>query len=751
MLRLLGRFLMFLFIISVVAVGVMYVLWGMNLPQVSSLDVIELGGKTRIYDSKGKLIGTLHPSLGSGRGINHDLLSLQDISPSLIKAVITSEDRRFYKHFGIDPIGMGRGLIKGLLKNDLEGGSTITQQVIKNTLLSDLNNARTVERKFKEAILSFQLERDFSKEKILNAYLNVIYWGDGGKSIVGISNASWAYFRKNPGQLNLAESVYLATLIPAPNRRYKDFRAYRPLMKSLLNRMVRDGRITQEQANKAWRTPIYPAGWRIAWNPDGSIQQARLENPKRLQTNLAHMKSETIEYRSFLQAVERELLQKLTPQQIYGGGKIYTSMDIQAQRAAEQASRNAQLPNGATLGMAFLNPYGEVRALVGQSLRLSPQEWNNAIQAKRQVGSSLKPLLYTMAIARGWKQNDTLLDAPLSGEYQPSNYNKRWSGRYVTLRYALNHSLNLPTVRMGNELGIRQFAQQLRDLGLEPTDTGPSLSIGTLEASPLQMAAAYVPFMNGGIWYEPHAVRQFEDKSGRIIYKHQPRSRRIWDAQTAWIGLDMLRGVVNDLNARQGGLASKARIPGWEVGGKTGTTNDIKDLWFVGVTPLLSGAVWVGKPQNGSLPSWAYSGDIPTPIWQQTISGALAGKTGNFKEPSGIRYRVIRQINMAFRAQEVQLEAVQRNQEEAPRQRSRRLYIPPVRLQEEAEPVMPQYREPYREMPQATPIPEPQPEEFLPPERMRDFQVDPESLPSIDLIPWTDEETVEPIQEGDIP
>lgn len=654
MLKVLTKLLGSLFVLVLLALTCMYLLWGLNLPQVANLDVIELGGKTRVYDRTGKLIGTLRPSLGSGNSANHDLLTLKQISPFVLKSVVTSEDRRFYSHFGIDPIGIGRGVIKGILKNDLEGGSSITQQVIKNTLLADLNNARTAERKFKEAVLALRLEKDFSKNQILNAYLNVIYWGDAGQNIMGIGGAARAYFYKEASQLSLPESVYLATLIPAPNRRYREFAAYRPLMRSLLNRMVADGQISQAEADKAWRTPIYPAGWRISWKADGSIQSARLENPSRLRSNLlALTPKQDGEARGYLQVVEKELAPIIPAAELYGGGKIYTGMDLQAQRSAEAASRAASLPRGATLGLAMIDKHGELTAVVGQSLRLGAQEWNNALQAKRQVGSSIKPLLYTLAISRGWKQSDTVPDVPLRGNYRPTNYNGRWSGRSVTLRYALNHSLNLPTVRMAQAIGIDKLSSKLTELGLEPEkNAGLSLSIGTLEASPIQMAAAYVPFMNGGIWYQPHAVRSFEDRSGRMLYGYKPVSRRVWDAQTAWIGLDMIRGVVDDLSAAQGGLATKARIRLWEVGGKTGTTNDIKDLWFVGVTPMYAGAVWVGKEDNTSLPSWAYSGEVPTPIWREAMSGALKGKRADFDQPSGMTYRVVRRTKMAFRTSE---------------------------------------------------------------------------------------------------
>ncbi|GAA3996498.1 transglycosylase domain-containing protein [Deinococcus rubellus] len=664
------RILTLLLVLTGLAGAGMWYAWGRDLPSVNDLDMLEFSGTTRVYDRQNKLVATLTPTLSSGQSVNRDLLPLTQISSWARWAVITSEDRRFYDHGGVDLIGIGRGLLKGLLQNDLEGGSSITQQVVKNTLLSNLKSARTPERKFKEAVLAYQLENQFTKDQILNAYLNVIYWGDGGKTdIIGIGTAAQAYFRKSAVQLNLAESVYLATLIPAPNTRYKDFLGYRPLMKDLLERMVQDGRATQSQADAAWRQPIYPSGWRINWGKNGQVLSASLERPQSLADNTPAAPLPPAFH--FMQALEQELIQQIGRKALYGGGKVYATIDLTDQQAAERASLNAQLPDGATLGIALLDPSsGEVRALVGQKLTGSrPSDWNNAVQARRQVGSSIKPLLYTLALSQGWQQSDTVLDSPLTGEYQPQNYDRHWTGQQVTLRYALDHSLNLPTVRLGQQVGMDKFMDKLRALGMTPpTDAGLSLSIGTLEASPLQMAAAYAPFANGGNYFAPSLVRRVEDARGAVLYSRPaPTPVRVWDAQSAWLGLDMIRGVVNDLNRFQGGLGYNARIEGRQVAGKTGTTNDIKDLWFVGTTPTLTGAVWVGKQAGGSLPAWAYSGTIPAPIWQQAVAGSLEGTpAATFKEPPGIKYDVVRRINMAFRTQPVAKQDAQQQPAPAP-------------------------------------------------------------------------------------
>ncbi|CAM3515986.1 transglycosylase domain-containing protein [Deinococcus saxicola] len=745
----LSRFVAITLLLALLGVLVLWWMWGRDLPSVSDLDVLEVSGQTRVYDRQNTLIGTLTPSLSGSGGTNRNLLKLGQISPWLQKAAVTSEDRRFYEHHGVDYIGIARGLLKGLLQNDLEGGSSITQQVVKNTLLSDLQSARTAERKFKEAVLAFQLDRNYDKERILNAYLNIIYWGDGGRDdIVGAGTAAQAYFGKSAASLNLAESVYLATIIPAPNRRYKQFAAYRPLMKDLLGRMVEDGRVTRAEADAAWKTPIYPAGWRIGWNTDGTLRSAVLENTDRLQQNMNALEAAQgtgrFAYQYYLQAVEKELLPIIGRRALYGGGKIVTGMSLSAQQSAEQASLDATLPDGATLGTALVSPVnGEVLALVGQKLTGGrPSDWDNALQARRQVGSSIKPLLYTLALETGWKQSDTVLDSPLlNTSYQPQNYDGRWTGRYVTLRYSLDHSLNLPTVRTGQELGVQNFEAKLKQLGLTPPpNAGLSLTIGTLEASPLQMAAAYAPFANGGLYYAPSLVRSVEDARGQVLYtRPAPVARRVWDAQTAWLGLDMIRGVVNDLTVDQGGLASRAQIEGRQVGGKTGTTNEIRDLWFAGVTPTVAGAVWVGRQEGGALPGWAYSGEIPTPIWQQTVAGALSGQPPQtFKEPGGITYRVVRQVEMAFRTAQADEEPTARDgsgNSGSSFFRRNRPAAQPETVQPASQTVTQPEPEPEPESAPALPDPEPTP----------DFQLVPE-VPDIPAVPMTGGAEVAPLE-----
>ncbi len=631
----------------------MLLLWQGDLRRVDDLNVLEYGGKATVVDAQGTVIGALTPSLSSGARVNRSLLKAGQMSSWLRKAVVTSEDTRFYQHGGLDPRGLARAVLHSAT-GDQEGGSTITQQVVRSTLLSDIGQEKTLTRKLKEALLAIQVERRFSKEEILTAYLNVVYWGVGRTDLLGAQDAAQTYFGVNASQLNLAQSAYLATLLPNA-RRYNNYPAYRPLIKSVLDRMVAEGRATRAEADAAWRYPLRPVGWTVRYDGRGKLTSARLSDPsaKRDRSPAPQVRFAD----GFLDAVERDLSERLGRSVLYRSDvTVYTTMNRQAQQSAEQASRQAALPSGATLGLALLDPRnGNVTAVVGQKLGDGVlEEWNNATRARRQVGSSIKPLLYTLALSKGWKQSDTLLDAPLDGDYQPKNYSGRYSGGRVTLRYALDHSLNLPTVRLAQQLNLNSFVSKLRELGLSPTpDTGLPLAIGALEASPLQMAAAYAPFANGGIYYAPRLITRVTEAGKTILTVTPSSGQRVWDEQTAYLGLDLIRGVVNDLTPRQGGLGWKARIDGREVGGKTGTTNDIRDLWFAGVTPGLSGAVWVGRSDNAPLPSTAYSGDVAAPVWQEAASGAVQGQQlSEFQTPDAIEFRRVRGVQMAFKTEQ---------------------------------------------------------------------------------------------------
>ncbi|MFN4250612.1 transglycosylase domain-containing protein [Deinococcus sp.] len=657
-----GRFLKFLtsFLLAALVAGVgvaatFAIKWGRELPDYRELDNLtrSLGAETKIYARDNTPLGSLIPKVGE-QAISRTIVNLNEISPFMVAALVSNEDRRFFEHYGLDPYGLGRQFQRVARGDSVQGGSTLTNQLIKNTLLlEEYQQSRAPDRKFKEWILSVQVERSFTKEEILQNYLNAIYWGDGGPvELYGIYSAAQAYFRTTPKNLTLAQSAYLTVLVPSAGR-YFNYKEMRPLMRVLLSRMVEDRWITQAQMDAAWKENLQPRGWKVTYNAAGDITSARLVD--RTQKELKAVTSTRAPH--FMGQVENELIRRFGREKVYGSGglRVYTTLDPRVQNAVETASREAGgLPPGATLAATILDPYtGEVVGMIGQKLRGSepPAAWNNAAQGQRQIGSTIKPLLYTTALSTGLDQSHREEDRPVSypctgcrdGVYSPQNFEGATTYRDMTIREALDRSLNLVTVRLADRIGLQTFFGKLREVGLQTNDgTGLAAALGAVETTPIRMAAAYAPFVNGGLYRAPRYLSKVTTARGEILYdaaSEAVRPVRAWTPQVAWLGLDMIRGVVNDLNENQGGLATRARFGDWPVAGKTGTSNGPKDFWFVGTTPLYTGSVWVGRQQGGEMPVYYYSGYVSAPIWRRMMELAHAGQPlRQFSEPPGIQY-----------------------------------------------------------------------------------------------------------------
>lgn len=628
--------------------------WWRELPDYRQLDSLSLGAETRVFARDNTPLGTLIPKIGE-QAISRTLVNLNEISPFMVAALVSNEDRRFFEHYGIDPYGLGRQFQRLAAGESVQGGSTLTNQLIKNTLLfEEYNQARTPDRKIKEWLLSVQVERSFTKAEILQNYLNTVYWGDGGPvELYGIYSAAQAYFRTTPRDLTLAQSAYLTVLVPRAGR-YFDYKATRPLMETLLERMVEDRWITQAQMDAALKENLQPRGWKVLYDKAGNITSAKLVD--RSQKELKAVT--TVRYPHFMRQVEQELVQRFGSEKVYGSGglRVYTTVDPRVQAAVETASREATgLPPGATLGATVIDPFsGEVLGMIGQKLNGSapPADWNNAAQGQRQIGSTIKPLLYTTALSTGLTQDHREEDKPISfpcptcedGVYEPQNFEGITTYRDMTIREALDRSLNLVTIRLAERIGIQTFFGKLRQLGVPATnDAGRAAALGAVETTPVKMAAAYAPFANGGLYRAPRYLTRVTTARGEVLYDdtlNTVKPVRVWTPQIAWLGLDMIQGVVNDLTGPQGGLSWPAKFGDWPVAGKTGTSNGPKDFWFVGTTPLYTGAVWVGKQQGGDMPQRGYySGLINGPIWRRMMELAHQGQTVRaFSEPPGIRY-----------------------------------------------------------------------------------------------------------------
>ncbi|MGI8747531.1 MAG: transglycosylase domain-containing protein, partial [Deinococcus sp.] len=324
-LRLLGSLLLAGFFALAGVVATFGLRWSRNLPDYRALDSLKLGAVTQVFARDGSALGTLAPKIGE-TNVSRTLVSLDDVSPFMTAALVANEDRHFFEHYGLDPNGILRQVRRLSQKEVVQGGSTLTNQLVKNTVLADYNSARTAERKVKEWLLSVQVERSFTKAEILQDYLNVIYWGDGGPvELYGIYSAAQAYFGKTPKQLDLAESLDLTTLAPGPGLYYPNDERQRPLMRALLARMVEDRWVTQAQADAAWRERLQPRGWKISYDPAGNVLKARLVNRRATFLRVVS----TTRAPHFMQQVQQELIPRFGRDKVSGSGGLEVSATLE--------------------------------------------------------------------------------------------------------------------------------------------------------------------------------------------------------------------------------------------------------------------------------------------------------------------------------------------------------------------------------------------------------------------------------------
>jgi penicillin-binding protein 1A len=666
----------FVGIVAGVAVGATFLLrWARELPPVSELDQYRLEGTTKVFARDGSLIGVLAPTIGKER-IDRRPVKLNDIDATVVAAIISAEDPEFFTHYGFNPRRFAASLYNTFFKDNQQGGSTITQQMIRTTLL---NNNDTAERKIKEIMLSVQGERFFTKEEVLTLYLNTSFWGG---NLYGIRAAAQAYFGKDPVDLNTAEGLYLSALLPSPNGFFKSMKRARVGMASRLKRMVENKWLSRAEADKIWLIPVKPRGWKnVDYDKKGEliyktdpitkkIVAPILENPRI--TIIEEITTAQAPY--FMFEVRKFLKEKYGDQAFSGGGlRVYTTLDPKAQRAAENATRVgvARRPRGnEQVALVAIDPNtGEIRAMVGGNDNSGKDEYNRAgsSQMRRSPGSSVKPLLYTLGMEKGLYPWSVVSNEPLA-IYVPGNPAKPGCSRNYycprnfpnspgitsSLRFSLDYSLNLPTIRVLKDfVGIPAFRDRLRLLGFQISDEiSYSSAIGGIAVNPLQMATAYSSFVNGGLYIQPTYLRRIETADGRVLYPSQEDvqvRRSVWSPQVAYTGLDLIRGVVNDPKEISGQFALPAKIPGRDVAGKTGTTNDVVDMWFVGATPSLVGAVWMGNDDNSSMPQNAYSGEYMPKIWSDFMRVALEGvPPSNYPIPDYVGFSVRQGVRMAY-------------------------------------------------------------------------------------------------------
>jgi penicillin-binding protein 1B len=553
-------------------------------------------------------------------------LTYNQIPPVLVHAILAIEDRRFFEHSGLDLFGVVRALLRNAGDQRMgQGGSTITQQLVKNTYLS---SERTFRRKFAEAMLAFALERRLSKEDILALYCNEVYLGQRGTvAIRGVEQAARIYFGKDLKDLSLAEAATLAGLIQGPTHYSPDRHAdaARARRDTVLGTMVRDGWIRLEQAAAAAKEPVEVVP---ATGANGSLAPYFIDYVNRI--------AESPDKNTDQAAPSR---------------RIYTTIDLDLQQLAE-AAINRQLERLDQLykdrdakpqaALVALDPKtGAVLAMVG-GRSYAESQLNRATDARRQPGSTFKPFVYAAALESGISPMQMFFDAPRefvydhNRVYRPANYGGGYSMQDVTMRTGLVKSLNVITVDVAMQTGLARIANLTEKFGLPKPERYPALALGTTEVTPLQLAAAYAALLNGGRRVEPHVIESVDELPGAHKLDSEAADSQVVSPTTAYMITNMLAAVIDHGTAR----AARGAVKGTAVAGKTGTS---RDGWFVGYTPHLVCAVWIGFDDNQQL--GLTGAEAALPAWTEFMNGAVQARPElggrNFACPEGIKFTEI--------------------------------------------------------------------------------------------------------------
>ncbi|MCL6477757.1 MAG: penicillin-binding protein 1A [Peptococcaceae bacterium] len=609
-----GRFIVFLVLLFILlaggsAIGLVAVSIR-DMPAWNSNALLS-SNSTLIYDKDNKLVAKV--------GVENRVpISIKEVPKTVQEAFLAAEDHRFKEHHGVDFKGIIRAAVADILgAGKHQGASTITQQLVK---LSFLTPEKTFKRKIQEVILAIQVEHYYSKDEILEMYLNKIYFGEGA---YGIQSAAQTYFKKDAKDLTLAEAAMLAGIPKAPNYysplATKDTPEGQPhqgklRQKTILQLMVNYGFINQTQADQAYDEQL-------------TITKSTSSYP----------------YPYFVDYVTELLIKKYGENQVYNSGlKVYTTLNTEIQTIAENVMaddknfpppKGKEKPQGAVVVMDPAN--GQVRALVGGREHTNRLGWNRATRKPgRQPGSSIKPIIdYGPAVEFGGLGPASVVDdAPVKYEnYEPSNFDKKYRG-LITLRTALAKSVNVAAVKLlVYHVTIPKAIEFASRMGIEinSKSVGASLALGTEEVTPLQMAGAYGAFANNGVYNEPVVILRVESPDGTVLEEHKPRPRPVMKPTTAFLLTDMMKSVIQE------GTGTNAYF-GRPAAGKTGTTTDNKDIWFTGYTRDLVGIVWVGY-DNPTPMNDAFGGGYTAKIWNKIMSEAHKGlPVRDFPTPPGI-------------------------------------------------------------------------------------------------------------------
>jgi penicillin-binding protein 1A len=574
-----------------------------DIPPLSSLESYDRGDPVQIFDRYDHLVCSFKGAE------NRKRVSFSQISPAMISATLAAEDHTFYEHHGVSFIGMARAFLANMHAGRVvEGGSTITQQLVKNLFFEQSH--RTFERKIAEAFVASELERKYTKDQILEMYLNEAYFGNGA---YGIEQAARYYFGKSATALRISESAYLAGLIKSPSRLSAP--ESRPLavqqQLETIDRMVRYGFLAEQRAEQAKTEPLRFRFW----------QHAVIAGDQTVQ-----------KFPYYVSYVMDLVNHRYSPGEIRSQGlRIYTALDPAAQEAAERALQSgiAHAPAGCDQGalVTVAVKDGSVVALVGGAGDYVKQQWNCATHG-HTAGSAFKPFVYLCAFEHQILTPESEVDdAPLTmkmadrSEWSPKNFDGKFMGT-VTIREALAYSRNVCAVRVAQRVGMENIVDTARRAGIrEQLDPNFSLALGSAAISPLELAGAYATFARDGLAIYPWVLRRIDNRNGHVVESFQQPAARAFAAEP----VEQLAGILRDVVTS--GTGQEANIPGLYVCGKTGTSDQAKDLWFVGYTPDLVTAVWGGNQQGKPVPgSHVTGGTVMAKIWKSYVSSIYDNK-----------------------------------------------------------------------------------------------------------------------------
>jgi penicillin-binding protein 1A len=598
-------------ILAVVGSSILYYILLKELPSIAALKDYRPSIATRVYADNNELIDEFFLE-------DRKIIKIAEVPKIVIQAFVAAEDARFYQHTGFDLQSITRAFYKNIEAGRVvQGGSTITQQVAKSLYLS---SERKYMRKIKEAILAYKIDRYLTKDEIMHLYLNHIYLGHG---TYGIEAASQGYFGKSAKYMTLPEAALLAGLPKAPSS-YSPFLHFdkaKQRQAYVLDRMFEDEYITQAEKERALATPIHLKSIR----PKEKIAPYFVEN------------------------VRRYILEKYGSDVLYKEGlEVYTTLNIDMQKAARDAvERGLQevetregyekgIVQGAILCMETKT--GAIKVMVG-GRDFKKSEFNRATQSKRQPGSSFKPFVYTAAFDKGMTPSTRILDAPIvypdrsspDGFWKPKNFDGKFNGP-TTMRNALVQSRNIITIKILQEIGVDYAAAYAANMGItSPLSRNLTMALGTSSVTLQEMVRGYGVLANQGKRVAPFFIKKIIDRTGQVFEETQVKSEQVIDPRIAFISSYVMQDVV------ESGTGRRVKSIGRPVAGKTGTTDDMRDAWFIGFTPSLVAGVWVGFDQERSLGKQEVGGRAAAPIWLYFMEKALRGKPAEvFPVPDGI-------------------------------------------------------------------------------------------------------------------